>query len=116
VPFLRDSRTRGNAYRNRDFEVGQRRSTDQEERMKVKITIHDKACRGCQMCLDICPTKVFVFDEKSSRAVIQEAEDCIACLSCAYLCPSKAITHSDYHVVRNFYRDLNFMDRMQKFL
>jgi len=82
----------------------------------LTIDIRDQACRGCQMCVDICPTKVFDYDETAKQAVVREAADCIACLSCAYLCPSGALQHADYHVVRNFYRDLDFSRRMERFL
>jgi NAD-dependent dihydropyrimidine dehydrogenase PreA subunit len=82
----------------------------------VQIEIHEQACRGCQMCKEICPTEVFSFDEEKGKVRVKEMEDCIACLSCAYICPSGAIKHSDYHGVKNFYRDLDFCRRMGKFL
>jgi ferredoxin len=82
----------------------------------VTIELHEQACRGCRMCADICPTKVFDYDDIKHMARISHPEDCIACLSCAYLCPSGAISHDNYHVVKNFYRDLTFMSRMEKFL
>ncbi len=82
----------------------------------VHLELHEQACRGCRICVDICPTKVFTFDETSGKAQIGEMEDCIACLSCSYLCPSGAIVHSDYHVVKNFYRDLDFCRKMRRFL
>jgi ferredoxin len=82
----------------------------------VKIELHESACRGCNICVDVCPTKVLTFDEENGRAVIGEVQDCIACLSCAYECPAGAITHSDYHEVKNFYRDLAFCGRMERFL
>jgi ferredoxin len=82
----------------------------------IGIEIHESACRGCRLCVDICPTKVLTFDEEKGLAVVGEIEDCIACLSCAYECPSGAITHSDYRVVKNFYRDLDFCRRMERFL
>jgi ferredoxin len=82
----------------------------------VRIEVAEKSCRGCEMCVDICPTKVLEFDAGAGRARVREAEDCIACLTCAYLCPSRAIRHDDYPVVRNFYRDLDFVARMERFL
>jgi len=81
---------------------------------ELEITVHEQACRGCQMCVDICPTKVFEFDEEKHLCVVKHAEDCIACLSCAYLCPSGAIVHANFHVVKNFYRDLAFCKKMEK--
>jgi NAD-dependent dihydropyrimidine dehydrogenase PreA subunit len=82
----------------------------------VQILIHDPACRGCRLCVDVCPTDVFTFDEERARASVAEPEDCIACLSCAYECPSGAIAHADFHVVKNFYRDLDFCRRMERYL
>jgi ferredoxin len=82
----------------------------------VEITIHEQSCRGCQLCVDICPTKVFEYDDAERRPILRHPEDCIACLSCAYLCPSGAFGHDQYHEVRNFYRDLEFCGRMEKFL
>ncbi len=82
----------------------------------VEITVHDQACRGCEICVDICPTKVFRFNEEKRLCEVDHAEDCIACLSCAYLCPSGAISHANYHAVKNFYRDREFSQRMGKFL
>lgn len=82
----------------------------------VEITVHEQACRGCEMCVDICPTKVFEFDGEKRLCTVSHAEDCIACLTCAYICPSGAITHDNYHMVKNFYRDIEFSKRMGKFL
>lgn len=82
----------------------------------VDIRIAEEACRGCRMCLEICPTQVFEFDEEKSRARIVAAQDCIACFSCAALCPSAAIALSNCHLVKNFYRNLDFSRRMEKFL
>jgi NAD-dependent dihydropyrimidine dehydrogenase PreA subunit len=82
----------------------------------LQITIHEKACRGCRECVNICPTEVFTFDEQTLESKVTNVEDCIACLSCAYVCPANAITHMDYHAVKNFYRDVDFCQTMEKFL
>ena len=82
----------------------------------VEIKIAENSCRGCRMCVDECPTDVFVHDEETRQARIREAADCIACLSCVYLCPSRAITAAGYHAVKNYYRDLTFSRRVEKFL
>lgn len=84
--------------------------------MSLDIAVHEQSCRGCELCIDICPTKVFELDKEKALCVVKHAEDCIACLSCAYICPSNAITHTDYHEVKNFYRDAQFCQRMGKFL
>jgi NAD-dependent dihydropyrimidine dehydrogenase PreA subunit len=68
------------------------------------------------MCVDVCPTDVVVFNPSTRKAEVKKVEDCIACLSCAYLCPSGAVTHENYHEVKNFYRDLDFSLRCERFL
>jgi Fe-S-cluster-containing hydrogenase component 2 len=82
----------------------------------IQVRIEEQSCRGCKMCVDICPTEVFCFNEVKKTAQVDTEEDCIGCLSCSYLCPSGAITHSGHHVIKNFYRDLQFTERMEKFL
>ena len=82
----------------------------------LELHIREKGCRGCGFCVDICPTEALAFDEATHKAVVRLAEDCIGCLSCAYLCPSGALTHRGHHVVKNFYRNLYFSRRMEKFL
>lgn len=82
----------------------------------LKMEIREKACRGCRFCVDICPTDAIAFDEQSRKATVKEVDDCIACLSCGFICPSGAIVHSGHHVVKNFYRNLYFSRRMEKFL
>jgi len=82
----------------------------------IEIKISETGCRGCQLCVDICPTEALVYDEATKLAKVLEVEDCIACLSCTYLCPSGAISQSGHHAVKNFYRDINFSKRVEKFL
>ena len=82
----------------------------------LEMTIHEKSCRGCQLCLDVCPTDCFTFDREKEKAVVAILENCIECLSCDYICPTGAISHRNYHEVKNFYRNIEFTSRMEKFL
>lgn len=82
----------------------------------LEMTIHERSCRGCQLCIDICPTGCFAFDEEAMKAKVAVVENCIECLSCTYICPSSAITHNNHHQVKNFYRNIEFSSRMEKFL
>lgn len=82
----------------------------------LKMTIREQGCRGCGMCLEVCPTDCLSFDEHNQKAVVAKIENCIACLSCAFICPSQAIGHADIHLVKNFYRNIHFSQRMEKFL
>ena len=82
----------------------------------LQMEIRDKACRGCRFCVDICPTDAISFDDTTQKALVETVEDCIGCLSCGFICPSGAIEHTGHHVVKNFYRNLYFSRRMEKFL
>lgn len=82
----------------------------------MSIQVHEQACRGCQMCVDACPTKVFTFDGATAKVKVAVVEDCIGCMSCKYICPSGALQHAGFHDVKNFYRDLDFSRRMERFL
>ena len=97
-----------------------RKRQDNENNMEglkmLEMTINEKACRGCQLCLDVCPTECFAYDEETKKVAVAVVENCIGCLSCAYICPSGAISHRNHHVVKNFYRNIEFSRRMEKFL
>lgn len=82
----------------------------------LEMSIRENGCRGCRLCLDVCPTDCFGFDEASQKAAVEKVENCIGCLSCTYICPSQAISHKNVHMVKNFYRNLHFSQRMEKFL
>ena len=82
----------------------------------LEMEIRDKGCRGCRFCVDICPTDALGFDEETQKATVTSVADCIECLSCSYICPSGAIRHTGHHLVKNFYRNLYFSQRMEKFL
>lgn len=69
---------------------------------KIKVT--EKGCRGCTLCVEICPVDVFEFNEERSLAEVKTPDDCIGCLSCYYVCPSQCIEISDVEFIRPFYR------------
>jgi ferredoxin len=84
----------------------------------IEITIDEKACRGCELCSDICQKemKALGFDENKRKAIVEETKNCIGCLSCVYACPSNAINITGHHVVPNFYRDLDFIEKLRNFI
>jgi len=81
----------------------------------VRVDIRADGCRGCEICVGLCPTKVLAMTA-DRKATVVEAADCIACLSCTFACPSGAIRQSGHHAVKNFYRDLDFLHRAERFL
>lgn len=87
-----------------------------ENREKVEILIGDKSCRGCRLCVDICPTKVFDFDEKEQKAIVKTAGDCIQCMTCQYVCPSNCITQNGLTYSKNFSRNEEYFKTATKYL
>ncbi|MBN1423487.1 ferredoxin family protein [Candidatus Fermentibacteria bacterium] len=71
----------------------------------VTIRVDEKACVGCALCVDECPTDVFTFDEKKRLPVVEKPEMCFGCLSCSKICPADAIEHEGIKVSTNFYHD-----------
>lgn len=69
-----------------------------------KIHLSEKGCRGCMLCVDICPVDVFEFNEEKHLAEVKRPDDCIGCLSCYYACPSQCIEITDVEHIRPFYR------------
>lgn len=64
---------------------------------KGKVTIHEVICKGCGLCVSVCPKDALALStEKINSAGYNPAEmiseDCIACTSCAKMCPDCAIT------------------------
>lgn len=60
------------------------------------IAINQEWCKGCNICILICPKKVFELSQTPNqtgyftvRAV--KTENCIGCLECELHCPDLAI-------------------------
>ncbi|WP_369281822.1 ferredoxin family protein [Oscillibacter sp. GMB15532] len=66
--------------------------------MRAKMTIDTERCKGCGLCVSVCPVKIMKIDrsitnKKGYHATSNIAiEKCIACGSCAITCPEAAIT------------------------
>ncbi|MCP5103779.1 MAG: ferredoxin family protein [bacterium] len=82
----------------------------------AKIGIHEESCRGCELCVDECPTKVFEYDKEKNIPVVARKDDCVECLSCYYICPSTAVEIGDIEISKELYRDLSAREKMKKFL
>ncbi|HWR58925.1 MAG TPA: ferredoxin family protein [Thermodesulfovibrionales bacterium] len=82
----------------------------------VNVTIIDKGCRGCTLCVDTCPVNVFDYDAGKDLAKVARQEDCIGCLSCYYECPSQCIEVSDIERMRPFHRIEEHAALIEKFL
>ena len=61
-----------------------------------KIVIDKNRCKGCQLCIDMCPKKNIRlaedFNEKGYHFVIfEESDECTGCTFCGRICPDMAI-------------------------
>ncbi|HBC30875.1 MAG TPA: 2-oxoacid:acceptor oxidoreductase [Clostridiales bacterium] len=65
---------------------------------KGKVTFNDDACKGCELCVAVCPVKIIELNKEKintkgySPAQVTEQEKCIACGNCAIMCPDSVIT------------------------
>lgn len=60
------------------------------------IHIDSKLCKGCGICVEFCPMKVFRLKEDLSEsgihlAVAAEEEKCTVCRLCELYCPDFAV-------------------------
>ncbi len=70
------------------------------------IEINANLCKGCDICIEFCPTDVFEKSGKLNRRgyylpVVARVEDCTGCRLCDLLCPELAIVIMDEQVSGN---------------
>ena len=65
--------------------------------MAYKHFIDSERCKGCSLCVTICPKNVLEISEQVNTkgyfpAYQARPEDCIYCAMCCTMCPDMAIT------------------------
>jgi len=55
------------------------------------VIINKKWCKGCGLCIGICPKKVLELDAQVKCEALRP-DDCIGCHQCDNICPDFAIT------------------------
>jgi len=64
---------------------------------KGKVTFEENSCKGCELCVIVCPQKIIAIDEKTINgrgyhpAVVIDPEKCTGCANCALMCPDSVI-------------------------
>lgn len=64
---------------------------------KINIKIDEDLCKGCELCVSVCPKKILSLDtEKTNKAgyypaKVTNMDACIGCACCAGMCPEIAI-------------------------
>lgn len=66
------------------------------ERGPVRIVINANWCKGCYICVSVCPRDVLAIDRSEWTGsfhpiVVAHAEHCTVCRNCELLCPDLAI-------------------------
>jgi len=66
-------------------------------KVKGAIIVDIQRCKGCQVCIDACPTDVIgMAEEVNSKgfryAFMRHADACTGCANCAIVCPDGVIT------------------------
>jgi 2-oxoglutarate ferredoxin oxidoreductase subunit delta len=72
-----------------------------EKKAKGKIKIDRERCKGCHLCIEVCPShRIAVDDELNKKGnvpvrfeeeVKEDEKDCTGCAQCATVCPEVAI-------------------------
>lgn len=69
-----------------------------EEKSMNRIVVDSRLCKGCSLCVAVCPKKIIEIDARSlnekgyNTAKVTEMEKCLACCMCAIMCPDSAIS------------------------
>jgi len=71
----------------------------------IDITIDENACVSCELCAEICPTDVFVWDEDAGVPKVDKPAECFGCLSCSEICPPHCISHQGVELAESHYHD-----------
>lgn len=67
-------------------------------KVKGKVTFQEDICKGCGLCVSVCPTNIIFLDKDKINAkgyhpaTVVEMDKCIGCASCATMCPDVVIT------------------------
>ena len=64
---------------------------------KGTIVVDKETCKGCELCVEACPTSVIRMAPDVNRkgyhyAFMENPENCTGCNNCALVCPDVAIT------------------------
>lgn len=59
----------------------------------VTISVDVDLCKGCGICVQVCPTDVFEMDGDGTDALADplRVSDCIDCGTCSLICPDFAL-------------------------
>lgn len=62
---------------------------------QLKLTLD--RCKGCELCISVCPTKILVIDNEKINTMgyhpisVTDMNKCTGCANCAIICPDGVI-------------------------
>ena len=65
--------------------------------MAAIVTVSEEVCKGCDLCVFVCPKKIMTLDKSKLNAkgyhpaLCTDPRKCVACAMCAVICPDSAI-------------------------
>ena len=60
-----------------------------KRKRKASVVVNEPWCKGCRICVEICPKDVF--EMRGLKAAVKDVDACILCYQCEMLCPDFAI-------------------------
>jgi 2-oxoglutarate ferredoxin oxidoreductase subunit delta len=78
------------------FLCGRLSPVEQDHTHMPTIIVNPEWCKGCYICVELCPRKVLDVDPSAfvhgfHPVVVVRPEDCSVCRQCELLCPDLAI-------------------------
>ncbi len=65
-------------------------------------TVYEEKCDGCRKCYDMCPQKVYFWEEKNNKPKVINPFACIVgCSACAEVCKLNAICFPPLNILDN---------------
>ncbi|QQE80123.1 4Fe-4S binding protein [Alicyclobacillus sp. SO9] len=67
----------------------------------ARVTFTEDTCKGCGLCIDVCPKNIIQFSDRlnvkgyhSATVPEEDMDQCIGCTFCAVMCPDVTIAVS----------------------